>query len=164
MKSIVRKSGIIAAMLVLLHCVNNPPSTLHPVLSLTEKKVNDASQVTVATAAAESYSLYRVVDDVCTLRVHYHALIDGMRGVADSSHAVANDSAASGAGRFYGAWVAPESLYSSIIMGTDTIITAIPIDTIRISGCVTDETGHEACASLMLVKDTTLSKTGYQAY
>ena len=156
MKSIVLKSGIIAVILILSHCVNEPPSTIHPLLSFTEERVNDTSRVIITTTGAEDFSLYRVVDSVCTLQVAYHAIIGGMADVVDSSYAIANDSAAFEAGRFDGIWVPPDSLYLSIGI--------IPIDTINIYGCVTDETGHEACASLMLVRDTTLPEIRYQTY
>ena len=156
MKSIVWKSGIIALFFILSHCVNDPPSTIHPILTLKEESVNDTSRVIITTTVAEDFSLYRIVDDVCTLHVSYHAIIGGMAGVEDSSYAIENDSAAFEAGRFDGIWVPPDSL------NLESGIT--PIDTINIYGCVTDETGHEACASLTLVRDTTLPEIRYQTY
>lgn len=144
MKSIVGKSGIIAVFVILSHCVNDLPSTIHPILSFKEEIVNNTSRVCITTTVAEGYSLHRIVDDVCTLQVTYHAIIGGMWDVVDSSYAIASDSAAFEAGRFSGIWVPIDSL--NIDDNT------IPIDTINIYGCVTDETGHEACASLILVR------------
>ena len=156
MKSIVWKSCIIAAIVILSHCVNEPPSKIHPILHLTEEIVNDSSCVIITTTVAEDFSLYRIVDDVCSLHVSFHAIIGGMADVEDSSYAIANDSAAFEAGRFDGVWVPPDSLHleSGII----------PIDTIKIYGSVTDETGHEACASLILLRDTALTEIRCQTY
>jgi hypothetical protein len=153
MKSMMWKFGIIAVFVILLHCVNEPPSTIHPVLNFRETIVNDTTRVILTTTVAEDYSLYRIIDDACFLQVSYHAVIDGMLGVVDSIDTVTNDSAAIKEGRFDGIWTTRDSLHLSNGV--------IPIDTIEVYGCVTDETGHEACDLILLVRDTTQNEIKY---
>lgn len=141
MNSIVCKTGIIAVLFILLHCVNDPPSTLHPTLNLKMERLNDTSRVTISTSVAEHYPLYRIIDDKCSLNVSHHEFINGSDSLIVENIPIANDSAAFQAGKFYGIWVVSDSLIQDP--------TPVQPNTI-INGCVTDETNHEVCASLKL--------------
>jgi hypothetical protein len=150
MNSMVWKSGIVAAFLILSQCGHtaSPTTTLNPIMSLTEKWVHDTSlaiistQVIISTTAAGSHLLYRV-EDTCTLTYTWHATkIDGSDSAFIVSVPIANDSAASQAGTFHGIWVVPDSL---LIPGA-----------LSIYGCVLDEANHDACDSLVVYKNTSL--------
>jgi hypothetical protein len=136
MNSIVWKSGIIAVFFILSHCDNDTSSTLHPLLNLEVERLNDTSRVLITTTVAEHYLNYRIVDDTCTLKITYHAIINEVDTVIIDSVAIANDSAAFQSGTFHGVWVVPDSLLSH--------------DTTRVYGCVSDDMKHDACASLIL--------------
>ncbi|MBN1983447.1 MAG: hypothetical protein JW795_18060 [Chitinivibrionales bacterium] len=135
MRSILWKSGIIAAFILILHCVNEPLLPLHPVLKLTLEK----RQVTLSTSVAKQLSMYKIVDNACTLSVNYRLNINGVDSILTNHFEIKNDSLQSGT--FYGNGMVPDSvLPDSILSRYRTLI----------SGCVLDETKHEACASLVL--------------
>jgi hypothetical protein len=152
MKSIVWKSVIIAVFVVLSHCVKEPSSTIHPVFTLKEERLTDTTALVIlSTTDAKDYSLYRIVDDTCMLEVTYYAIIGGIKDTYDTSIAIANDSAAYEKGTFSGTLGVQ---FSNVDIGTQTI----EVDTMRIFGYVTDETGHEACATIIMLGDTTSVK------
>jgi hypothetical protein len=141
---------MIAVLFILLHCVNDPPSKLHPTLNLKMERLNDTSRVIISTSVAQNYSLYRIVDDTCMLKITHHELINGSDSLVVDNVAIENDSAAIRLGRFYGTHIVPDSLIQ------DSISIIKPYTTI--STCVTDETKHEACALLKLYTSTPLVK------
>ncbi len=150
MKSTLLKFGIVAIVVVFSHCVNEVPSTIHPVLTLKEERLTDSTaQVIMSTTNADNHLLYRIVDDTCMLEVTYYALIGGIYDTYDTIIAIPNDSVAFKKGTFHSIW---DVEFSNVEIGDNK---KIQVDTLRIFGCVMDETGHEACASLMLLGDTT---------
>ncbi len=153
MNSTLWKSAIVAVIVVLSHCVNDPPSTLHPVFSINEEWLTDTTALmTFSTANAEEHSLYKIVDDTCMLKVTYYAFIGGVPSTYDSIIPIPNDSAALVKGTFHSEWKAE---FSNVKIGD---YKKIKVDTLQIFGCVTDQTGHEVCGSLMLLGDTTSVK------
>ena len=157
MKSIVWKCGIITIIIILLHCVNDPPSIVHLLLNLEVEELNDTtSQVIITTPVPENYSYYRVVDDSCTLIVSYRKLINNsIDSTFIETHKIANDSTASQLGTFQGVWVFGDSL------SFDSLYPNTPI---FFDGCVLDEKGHNICASYIFYEDTTLPEIRCQAY
>ena len=139
MNSIVCKCGIVAAFLIVVHCDNTttPITTLHPLMNLAVEQQDGASRVIISTTVAKDYTMYRIVDDSCTVTYpwtimnedsSYSPIIDSVK--------VANDSAASQSGTFLGIWEVPDSLFK--------------YGSIRIYACALDETNHSVCASLVV--------------
>lgn len=167
MKSIVWKFGIIAVFVILSHCVNDPPSTLHPLLNLELETKNDTSWLIITTTVAEDHSMYQIIDDTCTAEVTYHAIIKGKDSVVIDSPIIANDPEAFKAGTFQGTWVVPDSIILTEKKedeDTVIIVDTIPYDSARIYVWVLDETERAACASIMVYSDTSLTEKRYQQY
>ncbi len=148
MNSILWKFGIIATLFILLHCVNDPPSTLHLFLNLEVEVQNDTSRVIITTPVPEGYSYYRIVEDSCKLIISYRKLIDYIDSTIVDTESISNNSSVSQLGTFQGVWVIPDSLSSDDLY---------PNTPIFFDACLTDETGHNVSASLIFYEDTTLT-------
>jgi hypothetical protein len=152
MKSVSFKLGIIAAFIILSRCGHDSPiSTIHPLLILkeervailSEERVDTISRVIVTTTAAKDFSMYRIIDDKCTLTYPWSATTsDGFDSSFIASVAISNDPAAAQAGTFLGSWDVPDSLFK--------------YGSIRIYVCVTDEENHDVCAALVVRGSTPL--------
>jgi hypothetical protein len=136
MNSMLWKSGVIAVFAILSRCGTDTVSTIHPLLTLNAQQQNNTSQVVITTTVANQYPMHRIVNDTCMLKLTYNVTIEGNYTSVTDSVAIANDPAAFQSGKFSGIWVVPDSLLS--------------IDTIWVSGCVSDETAYNAYASCML--------------
>ncbi|MBN1982962.1 MAG: hypothetical protein JW795_15630, partial [Chitinivibrionales bacterium] len=126
---------IVAVLFSMVYCVNEPVLPLHPVLRLSFAQ----RQITLTTTTAEQHSVYKIVDDACTLSVAYRLTIDGIDTLITNHVVIKNDSLQSGT--FYGRGMVSDTvLPDPVLAHTRTLISA----------CVTDETKHEACASVVL--------------
>ncbi len=154
MNSTLWKFGIIAVLFILLHCVNDPPSTVHLLLNLEVEERNDTSRVYITTTVPEDYSYHQIIDDQGRLIVSYRKLVFNSDGdLVDSTlidtNLIANDPTASQSGTFKGVWEIPRGL------SFDSLYPNTPI---FFNGYLKDETNHNVCASLILHEDTTLTK------
>ena len=153
MKSTLWKFGVVAVLITLLHCVNEPPSTVHLFLNLKVEEQNDISRVIMETKVPEDYSFYHIVDNQGTLIVSYRKLLlDNGGNLIDSTvvetKQITNDSISSQLGTFNGVWEIPASLsFDSLYPNTPIFFT----------GSLMDETGHNVSALLVFSKDTTLT-------
>ena len=148
MNSQVWKTGIVVMCFVLLHCVNELPSTVHLVLNLEAVTQNDSTRVIITTSVPQEYSYYRIIDDSCALTVSYRKIINDIDSTIVDIRKIANDSASSAAGTFKGEWPIPDNLsFDSLYPNTPVFFT----------GSLTDETSHNVNASLVFSADTTLT-------
>jgi hypothetical protein len=145
MKSILCKSSVIAAFFLLSHCDNNtsPITTIHPIMNLQEERVNNTSRVIISTTVAKDYTMYRIVDDSCTVNYPWSVkLADDSDSAYIAVVKIANDPAAFQSGTFHGIWEVPDSLFK--------------YGSIRIYVCALDETNHSICAALVVRGSTPL--------
>ena len=139
MNSIVCKCGIVAAFFIAVHCDNTttPITTLHPLMNLAVEQQDGASRVIISTTVAKDYTMYRIVDDSCTVTYPWTAIAeDGSPLSVIDSVKIANDPSAAQSGTFHGIWDVPDSL--------------LKYGSIRIYACALDETNHSVCASLVV--------------
>lgn len=151
MNSIVGKYWIIAVFFISLQCVVDPESKLHPAMTLQEKeRINDTSQVIIATTVAKDHSLYLIDQDTCVLIITKWALVNGLDSIHIDSIPVVNDPGAK-EGTFYGIgkvpWGIPENQAKA--------------DSMQIYGGVLDESKHEVCETILLYKEGNLSPIRY---
>jgi hypothetical protein len=139
MKSILCKSSVIAAFFIVSNCDNNTTSitTIHPLMNLAQEQQDGASRVIISTTVANNFSMYRIIDDSCTVNYPWSAIKeDGSDSAYVASVKIANDPAAAQSGTFYGIWEVPDSL---LIYGS-----------IGIYVCVSDEANHDVCTSFVV--------------
>lgn len=133
----VLKAGFTTVLFIFLHCVNNPSSKVHPLMILEAQRVNDSSRVIISTTVANDYSMYRIIEDSCTVTYPWSTTTSvGLDSAFIARVAIANDSAGSSSGTFHGIWEVPDSLFK--------------YGSIRIYACVQDETNHGVCTALVL--------------
>jgi hypothetical protein len=144
MKSVLCKSSVIAAFFMVSHCdTTSPITTIHPIMNLAVEQQDSTSRVIISTTVARDFSMYRIVDDSCTVTYPWSAIAeDGSPISFIDSVKIANDPAASQSGTFHGIWEVPDSL--------------LKYGSIRIYACALDETNHSVCASLVVRKSTPL--------
>jgi hypothetical protein len=153
MKSVSFKLGIIAVLIVLSRCGDDSPiSTLHPLLILKEERVAIVKEERVdtisrvmmtTTAAAKDYSMYRIISDSCI--VSYPWVLNNEDGSPTPIVAIvkiANDSTSSQSAIFHGMWEFPDSLFQ--------------FGPLTIRACLSDESNHDVCASLVVRGSTPL--------